>query len=185
MGRPSKKRSQENKMLSDYNNVLSMIDSAPAYDSMLDSESYLKTKNLANNEGLNPWSSMALSRQNKMAQNNIEEATQRVAGQNATSLSKLAAGGGLSSGARERQTQAGQSDLLNMVQDINSAKDTNALQIGISDADSKQKALSEAGAIERADNQAMNAYNQDKARQKLEAYASYQQAKATSKSGKK
>lgn len=158
---------------------------APGYNSLLKGDAYNNLKDTINNKGMNPWSAMALSRQNKLGQKNIEEATDRVAGQNATTASKLAAGGGLTSGARERSAQSGQSDLLKMVQDINNKKDTNALQIGISDGDYKQKALTQLGGLEQADNQGQNDHTQNAYNEQMRAWAAEKQAQATANSGSK
>ena len=155
------------------------------YISLLQGDAYNNLRETINNKGLNPWSAMALSRQNKLAQKNIEEATDRVAGQNATTMSKLAAGGGLTSGARERSAQSGQSDLLKVVQDINNKKDTNSLQIGISDGDFKQKAIGQLGDLEQADKSGLNAYNENLYNEGMRSWAAEKQAQATASSGKK
>ena len=46
----------------------------PEFQSTLGGTAYKELQGQVANKGLNPWNAMALSRQNKMAQGNIEEA---------------------------------------------------------------------------------------------------------------
>lgn len=157
----------------------------PAYQSQLDSPTYRSMQGQYASGVANPWSNMETARQNKLAEKNKQELSDRTAGQTAGSLDKLAATGGLTSGARERTIQAGQKTAAEGTQDIGNALNTNLLQIGIADAEGRQNLGKGLMSAEIGDLTGKNAYNQNKYNTDMQAWAAKQQAAATRDSGKK
>lgn len=151
--------------------------------SMLDNDVYRNLKSQSMNKGLNPWASLALSRQRAMAENLKEEAAERSGAENAMAMGKLAAQGGLSSGARERVAAGGAKNYLDMVQDVNRQGELNAMNIGISDAENKMKMLDRAAGMESQDIADANSFRQNVYNQQMQRWAAERQAQATENAG--
>lgn len=155
----------------------------PAYQSQLDSPTYKSMQGQFASGSSSPWANIAIARQGELAEKNKQELMQRGAGQTATSLDKLAAQGGLTSGARERTIQAGQENMMGGVQDVGSAYKSNVMNIGIDDAQAKQQIGKGLMTAEMGDLQGRNQYNQNKYQTDMAAWGAKQLADATRASG--
>lgn len=155
----------------------------PPYQSQLDSPTYRAMQGQYASGSASPWSKIAISRQNDLAEKQKQELADRNAGQTAGSLDKLAAVGGLTSGARERTIQGGQKNYMTGVQDVGNALNTNLMNIGIEDAQNNQNIGKGLMTAEIGDLTGKNAYNQNKYNTDMQAWAAKQQAQATRDSG--
>lgn len=154
------------------------------FQSVQSSDAFQKMKQSAFNKSMNPWAMLAIARQKKAMEDNIEKGSKRVAGQTAQAEGNLAMRGGLSSGARERIAEEGQKNFLDMTQDLNRQGSLNELQIGIADAENKMKQQGQVTGLEAEDVKARNAYMENLYNQQMEAWAAERQAEATENSGK-
>lgn len=148
----------------------------PAIDSITDN---------AMSAGPSPWALLALADQSKKRITANDQGAQTAAGAKATADADLAAHGGLSSGARERNAEAGMKDWLAMNQSNAAAENQNDLQIGMNDEQNKLQQKGVAAQIEQADTNNLNNYNQNMYNQQMQAWAANQQAEATRNAGKK
>lgn len=155
----------------------------PAYQSQLDSPTYRAMQGQFASGSASPWSKIAISRQNDLAETQKQELADRNAGQTAGSLDKLAAVGGLTSGARERTIQGGQKNYMTGVQDVGNALNKNLMNIGIEDAQNNQNIGKGLMTAEMSDLSGRNQYNQNKYMTDMQAWAAKQQANATRDAG--
>ncbi len=142
-------------------------------------------KNEAMRKGPSGWLGLAKRQGEVLSRNEREKASVMNAGRTAENLDALAAKGGLSSGARERAITGGTHDLAMMNQDITRQNQVNDMQLGITDAENKYKMISMLPGMEADRIKAQNDYNMDLYKSQMQAWAAKEQAKATSKSGKK
>jgi len=150
----------------------------------LQGDAYTKLNNSAFNKDENPWAKLAVSRQQKVLQDATEKGAQQTAGQTAGAQSALAMHGGLTSGARERTVEGGQTNYMNMAQGLERQSQENNMNIGIEDAKDKMQQQGQVTGLEMQDNTARNAYNENLYNQQMQAWAAKQQADATRDSGK-
>lgn len=155
------------------------------YQSQLDSPAYRKMQSQYNSGSASPWANIATARQGDVAEKSKQDLASRTAGQTAQSMDKLAATGGLTSGARERTVQGGQQNLMSGTQDIGNAYGQNLMNIGLEDAQANQQIGKGLMSAEMSDLSGRNAYNQNKYQADMQAWAARQQAQATRDAGKK
>jgi hypothetical protein len=156
-------------------------------------------RQMAERTGPSTWANLAKESGALQTQNQQEQAQQTAAGQTAAAENALASNGGLSSGARERAEEGGETNYLDMSQNLERQNNMNNLQIGINDNQNQvqqlgalpglentalQPLFQQAGMIAQ-NNQAQNAYNMNVFNQGNQAIAANQQAIATENSGKK
>lgn len=168
----------------------------PGYEQHVaqNSAGYNKFKNNAMSETPSPWAGLAGQTNQQNATNAMDKGAGTVAGAAAGAMDRLAAGGGLSSGARERVAESGAKNLVDMNQGIAQNMNTNAANIGLQDAQMKQQELSQLPGMEFNMNNAWQGIrggdqnnalteNQNKNAFNLTKYAAGQQAQATANSG--
>lgn len=155
----------------------------PDYLSQLSSPTYQSMQSQYSSGSASPWANIAIARQGNLAEKQKQELADRNAGQTAGSLDKLAAVGGLTSGARERTIQGGQQNYMTGVQDIGNAYGQNVMNIGIDDAQNKSALGKGLMTAEMGDLTNRNLHNQNKYNKEMEVWAAKQQADATRASG--
>jgi hypothetical protein len=167
-------------------------------------------QDMAQRQGPSAWAQLAGQQQNALAQNEIERGQNQANAAEAGALNNLAMTGGLSSGARERASLAGQKNMLDMSQNVQRQNALNQLQIGVNDQQNKmqemgmlpgmelqalqpqfqkqnilQNAQQQDIANQMNENQYQNEWNQNLYNQQMQAWAAGKQANATMNSGKK
>jgi hypothetical protein len=156
-------------------------------------------RQMAERQGPSTWANLAKISGAAQTANQKELAQQQVSGQTAAAENALASNGGLSSGARERAEEGGETNYLDMSQNLDRQNNLNDLQIGINDAQNQVQQLGQLPTLENQamqplyqqanltaeNNSALNAYNQNVWNQTNQAIAASQQANATANSGKK
>lgn len=155
----------------------------PAYTSQLESPTYQSMRSQYASGSASPWANIATARQSDLAEKQRQELAQRNVGQTAQSLDKLAAVGGLTSGARERTIQGGQQNYMTGVQDVGNVLGQNLMNIGISDAEARQNLGKGLMTAEMGDLSGRNLYAQNKYAADMAAWAAAQQAQATRAAG--
>ncbi len=160
--------------------------------------------------GPSAWANLSRKDQRMQEQGARERGAKEMNSQFAQGADRLAATGGLSSGARERLAQSGQQNYLAMSQEAAHQGNANNLQIGINDEQNRISQLGQLPGMELAAIQPdlqkseawYNAANQDRANtigendkrtafnmnlynEQMKAWAADRQATATENSGKK
>ena len=157
----------------------------PAYMGLDQSEAYKKLRQQASTKGMSPWAGLALSKQNLLASEGMDEAAKRANAQLGQQMGNLAAAGGMTSGARERAIAQAPQNYMNMAAEIGKQKAISGLDIAMEDAKRKQGLLDKVGALEMRDIEGRNAYNQNLYNQQMAQWAAREQAQATRDSGSK
>lgn len=157
-----------------------------------DQEGLNAFKQMAMSKGPSPWALLSTQNQALQAQNERDKGAKSTAGAAAAARDQLAAQGGLSSGARERIAETGDTNYTNMSQDVGRQENLNNLQIGMNDQQNKIQELSQVPAMEQtiaankmAEGKSENDFNQNLYNQQMQAWAAGQQANATAHAGKK
>lgn len=112
------------------------------------SQGYNQFKEEATNKGPSAWANLTSQKNNMEAQGQRESAGRSANAGIAESLSRLASGGGLSSGARERAVESGVKNKLGMQQDITRQNMLNNLSTNIQDQSNHQNMLSQLPGME-------------------------------------
>lgn len=154
-------------------------------------------------KGPSNWLSMSRMANDAKIADQIEKGRGVVAGNTATAKNALAAGGGLSSGARERAEEQGQKNFMSMTQDNVRQGNLNDLSMNVQDEQNRIGKLQNLTTTEQGrmkdwqqakqvddtnllnENARKNQFNMDKYKAQMEAWAANKQADATSNSSKK
>ncbi len=115
---------------------MSAVDEMKRLDPMY-TQGFNRLRSEALRKGPSSWLNMSLAQDALKQQDAIEKARQMNASRTAESENRLAASGGLSSGARERVQEQGQNDFMNMNQDL--ARSGKLADIGMRVSDEQQR----------------------------------------------
>lgn len=167
------------------------------------SQGFNELRSQALNQGPSTWLNMSQQHNQMQLDDAMNQAQQTSAGKTAAGESALAAGGGLSSGARERLQEGGGQNLMSMDQGLQrtGAEQNLGLEatdqgnkIGqlnnlVSDENTKQgqwnQAFQSDVGNEMQNTSQNNAYNMNLYNTQMQTWAAAQQANATANSGKK
>lgn len=145
-------------------------------------------KDQAMRKGPSQWATLAGQSNRANESNSRERSAAESNSQTAQANDRLAAAGGLSSGARERNQQEGAKNYLSMSQDLARQGNLNDMQIGMNDEQNRIQQLSslpgmemqQAGMFEQAknadisnttaENERRNAWNQNLYNQQMQSY---------------
>lgn len=166
------------------------------------SKGYDAFKEEALRKGPSQWLNMSRLAADLKTRDQKEKGRQEVAGATAAAKNNLAAGGGLSSGARERAEEQGQKNVMSMSQGLTRENNLNDLNMNIQDEGNRvtqlqalpgmekenlkmwQTAKGQDVANQTAETGRLNNYNMTKYQADMSAWAGAKQADATANSGK-
>jgi len=147
--------------ISAYNGV-----TLPSYQNPYDTQGFKNSKyyGIATGDSMSPWSKLAVAQQNNLASQGNSAAKAEAQGAAATTASRLAQQGGLTSGARERAQEQSGKNVLSMVQGNNQTAGNNIANIGVEDAKQRLSMLGDAtnklNSMNAANTQGQNSYSQ-------------------------
>ena len=131
------------------------------------------------------WTNLAKRQQNLKQLEAIEDVQDKVGGEMATARTRLAAQGGLSSGARERIAQGGVKSGIDARQGIHREGMDNLLAIDTKGEENRLTAMGQDVANKANEGARKNDYNMRAYEAQMGAQAAERQAQATENSGKK
>ncbi len=162
-----------------------LYDQFPPPEFLQESEGYNKFKEGAFRKGPSQWLSMTKFKNDAQEADQREGAVRDANASTAQQLSQLASQGGVSSGARERATEAGAKNYLGMSQNLQRQGNMADMDMGIKDEQNRLSMLTQLPGLENQRSQQKNSYNMDIYKSKMEAAAAERQAQATENAGKK
>lgn len=113
------------------------VGGSPTWQSILDAPGYASLNQQANSPGQSPWALAANAAARQQNTNQLNNASASAAATTGQADANLAARGGLTSGARERNQENGQTNYMSMVQGANNNLNTNMANIATADAQNK------------------------------------------------
>jgi hypothetical protein len=96
---------------------------------------------LADRQGPSAWATMAGQQQDALASNQMEKGAAQTNAGTAAAMSQLGESGGITSGARERAAEGGNTNLMNMTQNVGRQNSLNQMQIGVNDQQNKMQEM--------------------------------------------
>lgn len=93
----------------------------------------------ANAPGPSPWAALADQQQNALMTDTVNKGNQAVNGQTAGAIDQLGSTGGITSGARERVAEGGNTNAMNMAQGAARTNTENQMGIGVQNAQQKMQ----------------------------------------------
>lgn len=162
---------------------------------------YKQFKDEAMRKGPSSWYNQSTLRGDLQEVDQREKLGRQIASENAGAMDTLAASGGLSSGARERATESGAKNYIDMSQGLQREGNINDLTLGIQDETNRIGQLGDLQGMEMglmntwntaksqdiqnalAEAERLNRYNMDLYGKQMDAAAAERQARATENSG--
>lgn len=129
------------------------------YQSILSTPEMGQYSEMANSAGPSAWATGANSQARLQNTQQLNNASAQSAASTGQANAGLAASGGLSSGARERNTENGQTNYLSMVQGANNTLNTNQANIATQDAATKRQMQGNLLNMQAQDTMGQNQYN--------------------------
>lgn len=127
---------------------MSMTDALQGYQNQ-NHKGYDAFAEQAMRKGPSDWLNMSLNKNALEGQTQREQAGRQINASTQGQMDQLASRGGLSSGARERATQGGANNLLNMTQDIRRQGNLNNLGLNIQDQSNRLNMLGQVPGMEQ------------------------------------